>query len=995
MKFMNINQIGVYNHSSEKSKKASTKTVGVGETANSSHITVGQSSIQNAIASSCNTYGKSSEADSGTSVAKEQKKKDTAEYYEDIKDRMTVDDASDIEEEGMTLEKYNMERLDRTLNRIKKQRQFKRESVEGNKEKRKQQAEDVEKSAVHAATSGVGSNQVVSALERANLPVTEENIEKISQALTMAKSVTSLSEEGLSYMISNEVDPTILEFYQADHMGNGVAAVSGENNREAYEAINVAFDISDTISLSKASEQDWNVLKDQVEKVVEAAGLEPSEEIMNNCKWLFSQDLPITADSIENLLELQEIQENLDLDALTDELVKQYERGVEPADVNLRSYGKGFSEIDLDNFLQEVEKQLLNHNLELEDVTLHRQLEEVRLKMTTEAGQQLKEMGIQVDLAHIEDVINGLKDIETAYYNSLFSEAGLTATEEQAEVMKQTMQKAEALATMPMNVLGKTFDTRKDETLNSLTETGSQLKNQLEKAGEAYETLGTEVRKDLGDSMKKAFQNITNILEDLGLEPTEANIRAVKILGYNRIEITKDSVNEMKFYDRQVRDLMDGLKPAVTLEMIKSGQNPLGMPIEQVNEAIQTIQSEIGASEDEKFSEFLWKLDKSDSLKPEERKAYIGMYRMLSQIEKSDGAAIGSVIKAGKDLTLDNLMTAVKTKKSGGIDVSVDEDFGALEEVNQEGETVQEQVEYYRRLSRTVLDKVDPEHLADGTVSLEKLSEMVQEEQNDSHAEYVREKYEQLMENVKNPEECIAYLEANGQEVTMETIVAAEQILNSGSWDHIFKKLEDKDRDTFVSETDKLYEQMDEDSFEEAFTEFTDKVQDIVQEVKRNDTSSFVDVSLLKLVGSSLQLTGSLSKQENYNIPMIIGVQVGNVNVTIQHKDEAGGKVEISYASSVLGEVQAQLAVKDGEIKGFITTDNQPGLEMIRSEKNAMTNGFEALGFQVKQVDYSIFSNNRLNQMAGTEAGSISTKQLLQAAKVFIGTLSSIERREG
>lgn len=995
MKFMNINQIGVNNQGSEKSNKVSTKFFGIAEPAKSSYIKVGQSRIQNALASSSNTYGKTSEAEDSKSVAEDQKKKNTTEYFDDITGRMTADDAKDMEEEGMTLEKYNMERLDRTLNRIKKQKQFKREAMESSTEKRKQMSEDTQKAAVHAAMNGGNSSQVVTALENANLPVTEENISKISQALSMSESVTSLSEEGLSYMIFNNVEPTIFQFYQAEHVGKSTEVTQGSDNVGAYEAVNVAYDISDAVSMSKANEADWEQLERQAAKVVEAAGLEVSDDIMNSCKWLFSQDLPITEESIKGLLEIQDIQENFDLNDLTDEIIKQYEQGTEPEHTDLRSLNKTYSAEDLQKFLQDVENQLSEHNLEVQNVTLHRQLEEVRLKMTTEAGQQLKDMGIEVDIAHIEDVINGLKEIENSYYRNLFAEAGVEASAEQTELMKQTTQAVDALASMPVNILGKTFDTRSEETLNSLAEAGNELKNQLEKAGEAYETLGTEVRKDLGDSIKKAFQNISSILEDLGMEPTEANTRAVKILGYNNIEITEQSVNEMKYYDKQVRDLMDGLKPAVTLEMIKSGQNPLDTPIEEVNQAIEDIQKEIGITEDEKYSEFLWRLDQSDSITKDERKAYIGMYRMLSQIEKSDGAAIGSVIKAGKDLTLDNLMTAVKTKKSGGIDVTVDESFGEIEELNQNGETVQEQVEYYRRLSRTVLENAAPEDFADGTVSLEKLSEMVQEDQGENHSDYVKEKYEQFLETVQNPEECIAFLEANSQEVTMETMMAAEQILNNGSWNQFYKKLDGKDRETFTSEADELMDKMDEDSFGEAYSEFTDKVQDIVQDVKRNDTDSFVDVSLLKLVGSSLQLTGSLSRQENYNIPMLMGDQIGNVNVTVQHKDETGGKVEISYSSPVMGEVQAQLAVKDGEIKGFITTDNQPGLEMIRSEKDAMTNGFEALGFQVKQVDYSIFSNNRLNRMTGTEAGDISTKQLLQTAKVFIGTLSAIERREG
>ena len=35
------------------------------------------------------------------------------------------------------------------------------------------------------------------------------------------------------------------------------------------------------------------------------------------------------------------------------------------------------------------------------------------------------------------------------------------------------------------------------------------------RASGAYESLSTEIRKDLGDSIKKAFQNVDSILEDM------------------------------------------------------------------------------------------------------------------------------------------------------------------------------------------------------------------------------------------------------------------------------------------------------------------------------------------------------------------------------------------------------------------------------------------------------------------------------------------------
>ena len=53
----------------------------------------------------------------------------------------------------------------------------------------------------------------------------------------------------------------------------------------------------------------------------------------------------------------------------------------------------------------------------------------------------------------------------------------------------------------------------------------------LEKAGVQYETLMTAPRTDMGDSIQKAFRNVDDILNDLGVEATEENRRAVRILG--------------------------------------------------------------------------------------------------------------------------------------------------------------------------------------------------------------------------------------------------------------------------------------------------------------------------------------------------------------------------------------------------------------------------------------------------------------------------------
>ena len=90
-------------------------------------------------------------------------------------------------------------------------------------------------------------------------------------------------------------------------------------------------------------------------------------------------------------------------------------------------------------------------------------------------------------------------------------------------------------------------------------------------ANESYETLMTAPRSDMGDSITKAFSNVDDILQDLQLDTSETNRRAVRILAYNNTEITPENIMEVKALDEQMQRAFSNMKPAVTLEMIRRG----------------------------------------------------------------------------------------------------------------------------------------------------------------------------------------------------------------------------------------------------------------------------------------------------------------------------------------------------------------------------------------------------------------------------------------
>ncbi len=1009
---MNINQIGLASQKTGKEQKSIFGTVQSSESTQQTKPTepkfVRQSGMINQISKGNGTYGKSGVED--TSKKESTPVSKTAlDCLEDVKDRMTEDDVQDLEDEGMSLEKYESQRLDKALNRIKENRQEQRNSIENTVEKRKNQTEDMKETAVKNAVEHGTASQAAAALASANLPVTQDNIDKVTQAVEMSESAGSISDEARQYLISNEMDLTIRNIYQAEYSAGSTA---GNTQFSGYVSTNVAYDVDG--SSYKNSDADWELIKGQAEGVIESAGMEVNEDTLNQCKWLFENNLPVTKEALKQLNTLNAIQENYNSDEVMEQVIKNYETGIQPEDTSLGFFGKQEKDDQVQKFLAQVEAELSSSNSSILDVTQRRQLEEIRLKMTTEVSQKLIEKGIKLDTENLSEIVEGLKQIEQDYYHSMVQEGQADDINGAAELFQETIQKVNGLGAVPESVLGKTFDKRDIQTVNSLYETGISMKAEFEKAGESYEALGTEVRKDLGDSVKKAFAGIDDMLKDMGLELTEANRRAIRILGYNSIEITKESIAEMKNYDSKVQNLMDGLKPVITLEMIKRGVNPLDTPIDEVNQEIEQISQEIGASEDEKYSEFLWKLDQKKELSTDERKAFIGLYRLMNHISKSDGAAIGSVIKAGKELTLSNLLTAVRTSKSGGVNESVDDNFGTLESTSRKGESISEQVQYYRREAQSVLNKMTPDNLEQASqslridgqdtmetlqdVSLEMLHETIEQQSDnmdETSKQYLKEKMESYYEKLDNSQECMDFLESADISATLENTASAQTLLYENVWEQVADKTGKKpaEKEKYKESMQKLSESLGEDFFEEEYDSFTELCRSMVKESMYQEDTTSSDMSLYRFMGSSLELTGALSKKESYQMPVVTGDKIANVNVTLEHSSIHQGKVKISYRSDDLGEIESEWTVRGDAVTGAITADNVTALDLLKQQKMMMRDAISEIGLTAEQVNFSLNRNKGI-QLSSTENTdeSVDTKVLLKVAKTFIKTVQTVEQ---
>jgi hypothetical protein len=636
--------------------------------------------------------------------------KNIKDKLEEISAKLTEQDCKSLEKEEIILENYTIAGLYQALSRIK-------EDMPG-----------TDQSYFEKMTS-YDNKAISDRLKVANLPATEENLSKLTKALELCTSVENMDDRAMKYLISTGSKPTAENIYKACY-STSIQNQSG-----------------------KLSDKVWNELENQIKNVIHSAGYEADEKNLQDAKWLIENQLPLTAESFTYKKNLEEMKSGTDKNDVFNKMVEGMKRGVNPKDVSLEpeklSTGeellKKIASISDEAVTEAVKsgeeltvRRLAtiqegldagqktrttdvgsvseagtegNHkaaeagNYEAEDTELtvtkdysydelraKRQLEEIRLKMTLEAANRLEKKGFPIETEELEKVVTELRRLEDNYYKNRLKEAEADTSDVAVQRLKDTTQGIEALRNMPCAILGSTLPLQSTQTINGLISEGNRLQAEYAKAGEAYETLSTVPNAEYGDSLKKAFANAGTLLTQLHLEDTQANQRAVRILGYNQMEISKESINSVKAYDHQVTSLINNLHPAVTVRLIKEGINPLNIPIDELNSRIDQLKEEQGITSEDKYSNFLRNLEKQNGINEDERKAYIGIYRLLYNINKSDGAALGAVLKADQEVTLGNLLTAVSTDKKGGINAAVKDDFGTLQSLSRNRDTIGEQL---------------------------------------------------------------------------------------------------------------------------------------------------------------------------------------------------------------------------------------------------------------------------------------------------------------
>ena len=461
-------------------------------------------------------------------------------YMAVMSNSMSAEDYKKMQEEGISAVDTDIETHVSSLDKLKAKLAQSGTIIAGYND-------DLTNDQITAIAGGdIAAEQLREVFNENDLPVNEDNVRGVVDAASKAAKINTLSDDVRKYLVINSLEPTIANLYKAEHS----AGVSNGRQAKGYFQDN-----TDGYYAKKADVIDMEQIRGQVEGIITRAGLEVSDETMTEAEWIIKNGLPITEKTIGALDRLNNLSlplsendiVNISAIAISDgklpvngavdkaepdhvtavRLQEQLNSITDEAVDKVAASGK---EINIKNLYEASENLKAGTGFPEAEaassvITARRQLEEARLMMSTEANLKLLKQGISIDTEPISKLVEELKEAERSYFEPLLLNREERSDAASAQVLdgrislyKQTFDVFEQLRSVPAEVLGRVNVRSQAFTAGNLTQQGNELKAVYARAGQSYETLMTAPRADMGDSIKKAFRNVDDILKDNGFE---------------------------------------------------------------------------------------------------------------------------------------------------------------------------------------------------------------------------------------------------------------------------------------------------------------------------------------------------------------------------------------------------------------------------------------------------------------------------------------------
>lgn len=791
------------------------------------------------------------------------------------------------------------------------------------------------------------ANTISNKLQQVDLPVCETNIKEIEEAVALTEQVNELSDGNIKYMVDNDMQPTVENIYTARFSSTG----DGSKQARGYYAQDMGGYLA-----KKAEKVEWDELKEQVKKNLDAMDLGEvdAKDAMQAAKWLIEKGIPVTEDKIRNYLSIKQIDWPVDNIKVVDSATKALFEGKKAKEANLSPKYEGVFE----KAFAQKEKLL--------KMAISR--EETRLAMSLDANIRLIKNGKNIDTESVTKILDELKEQEYNLRREFLGNGTVEELDAKVSIYEDTRTVLDEIPSLPLATIGR-ISAADSITLRSIHSVGISVKAEYIKANDSYEQMMTSPRKDMGDSIKKAFRNVDDILADLKMELSDENRRAVRILGYNSIEINEENITKIRLLDRTVQSAVRSLTPGKTLSLIRKGINPLDMSIDEVVEETSKLDSN-PQSDAEKYSRFLYKLEQNREITPKERESYIGIYRMLNMLEKNDYAAIGAIAESGINLTFGNLIQSVRSSKIK-MDVNIDDNFGFLDRKIVSGTSITDQImaAYEDSIGSETNAQLEDAYINE---SMQRMREQTNVSDN-------------VIEEVLNAKTAVSF-------DNVEAAQAFATDINS-----IFVQMDrcaKKDiSENYRKKAETLLQSMDnKDSMSEAYDEFSEAMTDILTQAQEEEVSHYIDLKSIILMHKQISFATQAAKEEDYYIPVNVqGKQMG-INLKMIHGQD-DSNVSVHMNNEIFGDVTAVLKDKGSYVSAIIYYDGETPENINRLAKDLDVQ-LTKLGYEQNEIETVTTKSTVSNKFSAHKADKIyedvSDKQLYMIGKVFVEAMTAM-----
>lgn len=809
----------------------------------------------------------------------------------------------------------------------------------------------VSKDKIESVTgSAAMAASIESRMQGADIAVNDESVAEVNGALEKSKELKPLSENTKNYMVANGIEPSIAGIYQAQAATSSSISADGVTIGKCADAI---------------SDADFEALRPGIEKIIASAGLEVNDKTLADARAFIDAQIPVTKENLEYKAQLDSIDIDM-IQADSEELLNKIFD-------NMKLGGKAENTLVTGSPVDDIRTALDTINrAEYSDVANVVSKGETFTIASLKLEMDARSFRIEYSAATVStgnsEVRNQASDVQQAAdkaYDTLVTARVLMSANASIYLVKNNI----SILTTPIDELNSmlmeyeqademyeeaqiaytdVLEARK--TLNEIVRNPARVfASMFDKMNETYEAVGTQIRGNLGDSLKKAVQgSADDIIRELGLEGTDEDKEAIKVLAANNMDMTKENVEIVKSVNAMINNLIKNMKPETVLNMIKDGVNPMNTSIEEVNEYLTEANDKASKDNEEKFSKFLYKLDRTNGITKEQRKQFIGIYQMMNIFTRDAGVAAGALIKQGAEVTMNNLMTAYNSRKHYDMDAVIDENTGMAE--------VSGIANYYSALFMANGGLVTPNTLKNvdnssgiGEQSVEMFIEQL-EDNYDAAAEeqYYEEYLKEQQAAVQAGADILRQIRNADTEINSGNIQAVKAFLESGQFPDIrgVKTTRDYARDSIekIGHKEKLslmYEEM-KDETEEELQEVLSKAGDLDTQIDVN-YEEFLD---LRLKDRTIGYIKNLALRHDYRIPYITDSgSTGMLKLTLVQDDDNKGRISVNMLSSVLGKVSVEAKADRESLGMYIVSDTAVSDEGCRLLDDMEESLKEAFGF--------------------------------------------------